>query len=46
MTDTDATIYTTRPDVIVIIHIEAVVNGRLIYTICRKLFYTIMSPLH
>ena len=27
--------------VIVIIHIEAMVNGRLIYTICRKLFYTI-----
>ncbi len=31
----------TGPDVIVIIHLEAMVNGRVIYIICRKLFCTI-----
>ena len=38
MTDIDATNYTIRNQ---IIHNEAEVNGRLIYTTCRKLFHTI-----
>ena len=39
ITQTDK-LYCTEPDVIVIIYIEAMVNGRLIYTTCHTLFYT------
>ena len=34
-------LHCTQPDVTVIMHIEATVNGRLIYPTYRKLFYTI-----
>ena len=41
MTYINATIYTVPTRMLVIIHIEATVNGSLIYPTYRKLFYTI-----